>query len=233
MIRCSPATTTRTARRACEQLGQPGLAVALAAQIGLGLGEVADLAQHVVQLVGRARPATVGEALQLQLDVGEHGRVEQLAQLLGAEQVAQQVAVERQGRGAALGQRGVALVHVRGDPVEQQALGERRGLRRVDGDHLAPPGCAAGRAPRAAPAGRTRPAGTRATSPAGSGTSGTWPPRPAGRRRAGAAATAACAGRAGGAAAAAPGPRTRGTGRRTATSAAARRRPARRSRRDR
>ncbi len=107
---------------------------ALAAQIDLGNGEVADLAQHVVQLVGTARPAAVGQALQLQLDVGEHARVEQLAQLLGAEQIAQQVAVERQRRRPALGQRRVALVHVRGDPVEQQALRERRRLRRVDAD---------------------------------------------------------------------------------------------------
>ena len=101
---------------------------ALAAQIDLGSGEVADLAQHVVQLVGTARPAAVGDTLQLQLDVGEHTGIEQLAQLLGTEQIAQQIAIERQRRGAALGQRRVALVHVRGDPVEQQALGERRRL---------------------------------------------------------------------------------------------------------
>ena len=112
-----------------------GAPVALAAQVDLGRGQVADLAEHVVQLVGAARPAPVGEALQLELDVGEHARVEQLAQLLGAEQVAQQVAVERQRRGAALGQRRVALVHVGGDPVEQQALRERRRLGGVDADH--------------------------------------------------------------------------------------------------
>ena len=88
--------------------------------------QVAEPAQHVVQLVGDAGPAPVDEALQLELEVGEHVGVEQLAQLLGAEQVAQQVAVERQRRGPPLGQRGVALVHVGGDPVEQQALGERR-----------------------------------------------------------------------------------------------------------
>ena len=146
-----------------------------------------------MQLVGAASPATLGQALQLELEVGEHAGVEQLAQLLGAEQVAQQVAVERQRRGPPLGQRRVALVHVRGDPVEQQALRERRRLGGVDADHAHLRGCAAGRAPRAAPARRTRPAGTRGWSPAGSGRSGTWPPRPAGRRPAGAAATAACA----------------------------------------
>ena len=88
-----------------------------------------------MQLVGRACPAPVGEALQLELDVGEHAGVEQLAQLLGAEQVAQQVAVERQRRGPPLGQRCVAFVHVRGDPVEQQARRHRAGLGGVDVDH--------------------------------------------------------------------------------------------------
>ena len=97
----------------------------------------------------------------------------------------------------------------------------RARLGRVDGDDADGRGCAAGRAPRAAPARRTRPAGTPATPRAGSGTSGTWPPRPAGRPPSGAAATAACADRAGGAAAAAPARRTRGTGTRTAPSAAA------------
>ena len=87
-----------------------------------------------MELVGRPCPATLGEALQLELDVGEHTRIEQLAQLLGAEQVAQQVAVERQRRGPPLGQRGVALVHVGGDPVEQQARRHRAGLRGVDLD---------------------------------------------------------------------------------------------------
>ena len=73
----------------------------------------------------RAGPAPVGEALQVELDVGEHPRVEQLAQLLGAEQVGEQVAVEGERRRPPLGERGVALVHVGGDPVEQQALGHR------------------------------------------------------------------------------------------------------------
>ena len=81
-----------------------------------------------------AGPAAVGQALQVELDIGQHAGVEQLAQLLGAEQVAQQVAVERQRRGPPLGQRRVALVHVRGDPVEQQALGHRAGLGGVDAD---------------------------------------------------------------------------------------------------
>ena len=88
-----------------------------------------------MQLVGRPGAAALGEALQLELDVGEHLGVEQLAQLLGAEQVAQQVAIERQRRGTPLGERRVALVHVGGDPVEQQARRHRARLAGVDGDH--------------------------------------------------------------------------------------------------
>ena len=112
----------------------------LAAQLDLAGAQVADAAQHVVQLVGRAGPPPVGEVLDIELDVGEHAGVEQLAEFLGAEQVGEQVAVERQGRRPPLGERGVALVHVGGDPVEQQALGHRRRLRRLDGDDPYCPG---------------------------------------------------------------------------------------------
>ena len=82
-----------------------------------------------------ARLATVDQALQLGLEVGEHRRIDQLAQLLGAEQVAQQVAVERQRGRSTLGERRVALVHVDGDPAEQQGLRHRRRLLRVDRHH--------------------------------------------------------------------------------------------------
>ena len=119
-------------------------------------GERAEAAQQVVDLVDVAGAAPVDEALQLELEVGEHVGVEQLAQLLGAEQVAQQVAVERQGGGPALGERGVALVHVDGDPAEQQRLRHRRRPRRVDGRRCARCGCGCRAAPLAAPAGRTR-----------------------------------------------------------------------------
>ena len=91
-----------------------------------------EVAQHVVELVGVAGPPAVDEPLQLELEVGQHVGVDQLAQLLGAEQLAQQVAVEREGGGPALGQRRVALVHVDGDPAEQQRLRERRRPRGVD-----------------------------------------------------------------------------------------------------
>ena len=64
----------------------------------------------------------------------ERAGVDQLAQLLLAEQLAQQVAVERQRGGAALGVGRVALVHVGGDVVEQQRGGKRRGGGGLDLD---------------------------------------------------------------------------------------------------
>ena len=82
--------------------------------------------------VERRRPAVVGQCLEAQLEVGQRVRIEQLAQLLLAEQLAQQVAVERQRAGAALGHRRVAVVHVGGDVVEHQAARERRGAQRLD-----------------------------------------------------------------------------------------------------
>ena len=82
--------------------------------------------------VDRAHPAAAGQALQLELQVGDRGRVEQLAQLLLAEQLGQQLAVERQRLRAPLGQRRVALVHVGADVVEEQPGGERRRRARLD-----------------------------------------------------------------------------------------------------
>ena len=65
----------------------------------------------------------------------KHLGVEQLAQFLGTEEIAQEVPIECQRRGPPLGERSVAFVHVRGDPVEQQARRHRARLARVDGDH--------------------------------------------------------------------------------------------------
>ncbi len=81
----------------------------VASQLDLVGGEITDLAEHVVQLVGGARPPSVGDALQLQLDVGEHLGVEQLAQFLGTEQVAQEIPVEGQRGRPALGRAGHRL----------------------------------------------------------------------------------------------------------------------------
>ena len=60
----------------------------LAAGVELVGRQRAEAAEQVVDLVGVAGPAAVDQALQLELEVGEHVGVEQLAQLLGAEQLA-------------------------------------------------------------------------------------------------------------------------------------------------
>ena len=68
-----------------------------------------------MQLVG-----VPGHAPQRRLDVGERGRVDQVAQLLLAEQLAQELAVERERLRATLGRRGVVGVHVGRDVVEEE-----------------------------------------------------------------------------------------------------------------
>ncbi len=100
-------------------------------RIDLVVSQVAPAAQQVVQLVGGA-----GVAGELRLDVGERDRVDQLAQLLLAEQLAQQVAVERQRLRTPLRRGRVVLVHVGGDVVEQERRGERRGGGRLDFDEV-------------------------------------------------------------------------------------------------
>src|SRR5262249_2567670 len=76
---------------------------------------VAPRTQLVGQLVRRARrPA------QLALDILDRLRIEQVAQLLLPEQLAQQVAVERERLRTPLGGRRVVLVHVRRDVVEEE-----------------------------------------------------------------------------------------------------------------
>ena len=109
--------------------------VAVGARRDLVVGEIADVAQQVVQPVEAAGVTRLGEVLELELELRERLGIEQLAQLLGAEQLAQQIAVEREGGGAAFGQWRVAVVHAHRDPREQQRLRERRraaGLDRHD-----------------------------------------------------------------------------------------------------
>src|SRR4029077_8433119 len=72
--------------------------------------------------------------LELRLDLLQRIGVDQVAQLLLAEQLAQQVAVEGERGRAPLGVRRVPLVHVGGDVVEEQRGGEGRGGRRLDLD---------------------------------------------------------------------------------------------------
>ncbi len=82
--------------------------------------------------------------------------------------------------------------------------------------HPDPPGTDVLHQRRSGPAGRRRRAGIPGRSRAGSGTTRTARPRPAGRRPAGAAARAGCAAPAGGGAGAGRGPRSPGSGRRRA-----------------
>ena len=83
--------------------------------------EVTSEAQLVVQLVGGPRLAP-----QLPLDLVDRVAVEQVAQFLLPEQLAQQVAVERERLGTPLGRRRVVLVHVGRDVVEEQGGRVRR-----------------------------------------------------------------------------------------------------------
>ena len=86
-------------------------------------------------LVGVAGPPPVVEGLEVGLQRLQRLRVDQLPQLLGAQQLGQHLPVEGEGLGPALGQRGVALVEEVGDVLEGQRLGERRRRGGVDGDH--------------------------------------------------------------------------------------------------
>jgi hypothetical protein len=65
--------------------------------VELASAQVASQAQQVIQPLGILR-----ERAQRRLDLGERGRVDQLAQLLLAEQLPQKVPVERQRLSAPL-----------------------------------------------------------------------------------------------------------------------------------
>jgi len=84
-----------------------------------------------VELIRVARVTT-----QLCLDLLECVGVEQVAQLLLAEQLAQQVAVERESLRAPFGRRRVVLVHVGRDVVEEERSRVGRGRRGLDVDEI-------------------------------------------------------------------------------------------------
>ncbi len=117
-----------------------GLGTGLRARRNLAGRQVAEPTQQVVDLVDRARRALRGQRLERQLEIGQCLGIDELAQLLLAEQLAEQVPVEGQRLRAALGQRRVAVVHVGGHVVKQERARERRGARRLDrvDDDLAP-----------------------------------------------------------------------------------------------
>ncbi len=110
----------------CLELAQGRRGIEPFRRAGLDLigPEVADPPQQVRDAVDRACPARLGQALELELEVGHRLRVEQLAQLLGPKQLGQQVPVEGQRLGATLPERRIALVHERAHVVEEQRGGE-------------------------------------------------------------------------------------------------------------
>src|SRR5581483_10989876 len=89
--------------------------------VELADAQVAAEPEQVVQSLGVPR-----ERPERRLDLGERVRVDQLAQLLLAEQLPQEIAVERERLRTPLRRRRVVLVHVRRDVVEQERGRERR-----------------------------------------------------------------------------------------------------------
>ena len=105
--------------------------------------QVAKPAQEVGGLIDVARPAFLQQPLQLQLERLDGAGVEKFAKFLGAEQLGQQLLVERQRLRPPLRQWRVALVHVLPDVVEHQGRREGRGALGVDHDRADLP-CANG-----------------------------------------------------------------------------------------
>ena len=83
-----------------------------------------------------SRSGSLRERPQRRLHLGERAGVDQLAQLLLAEQLAQQVAVERERLRTPLRRRRVVLVHVGRDVVEEERRRERRRRRGLDVDEI-------------------------------------------------------------------------------------------------
>ncbi len=86
--------------------------------------------------VGRAGSSVFGQGLQLELDLGDRLGVEQLAQLLGAQQLPEQVTVEGQRLCPPIEQRRIAFVHVGRHVVEEERAGKGRGAAGLDADEV-------------------------------------------------------------------------------------------------
>ena len=95
-------------------------------------------------LVGVARPPALVEGLQVVLERGQGGGVDELPQLLGAQQLGQHLPVEGEGLGPALGEGGVALVEEVGHVGEGQRARRTATARR---SRPTPPGCVRARMP--------------------------------------------------------------------------------------
>jgi hypothetical protein len=101
----------------------------------LGLGEVAETAEEIMELVGVACLTGINEALEFQLRLFNGRRVEQFTQFVLSQEVPEEVAVQRERLGSALGKGGIAFVHVGGDVVEEKAASERGCLLGFGGGH--------------------------------------------------------------------------------------------------
>ena len=121
-----------------EHLLDPRGGVVLRPRADLRLCHVAHADQQVVHVVGVARATPLRQPLQLQLQLIERGRVQQVAELLLTEELAQQVPVQRERGGTSLRERRVALVHIDGHPSEEQRLCERRRVLGVHGHEPRP-----------------------------------------------------------------------------------------------
>ena len=81
--------------------------------------------QEVRDALQPARPAVRSQTLQFTLGGVDDLRIEQFAQLHPTQKLIEQGGIQRQGRGPALRQRGVAFVEELGHVAEQQGLRER------------------------------------------------------------------------------------------------------------
>ena len=143
----TPPSRTRIRRRApSSSTSQPGTSSRTSGFVALGdlrRGERTVPSHGVGQLLERAGLPFGRAAAQLRLGAHDGVGVEQVGELglaALAEQLGQQGRVERQGGGAALGQRGVAVVEELRGVAEQQGLRERGRLGGRDLDDPDPAG---------------------------------------------------------------------------------------------
>ena len=126
------------------ELRDPGAGIAVCALGDLALGQRAEPADEVLELVGVARPAVRHQRLPLAVDRRDDLRLEQLTQIGLPEELGEQPAVERQRLRPPLRHRVVPLVEERDGVGERQGAGE--GGRRLGVDHVHLHGAALDRA---------------------------------------------------------------------------------------
>jgi hypothetical protein len=94
-------------------------------------GEIAEAQAEIVNAIGGTGAMGFGEALRGFFYVRDCIGVEQLAQIGLTKQFAQLILIDGESLGAALGERGVAIVEKIGYVAEQQRCGEGRRLSRL------------------------------------------------------------------------------------------------------